>query len=139
VDLEQVGGRGLEVGGAHLILGSSASRSESVSMEKAVTRIAMLAPAAKSCHPLPMTSSFCASASIVPHDTMSTGTPNPRKERMTSALMNPTTWAESCTRETWLTLGRMCTNMREAFEAPIAWAAFTYSRLECLMYSGRTR
>jgi hypothetical protein len=35
---------------AYLIFGSSASRSESVSVEKAVTRMAMLVPAATSCH-----------------------------------------------------------------------------------------
>ena len=99
--------------------------------------MAMLAPAAKSCHHLPMTSSFCASASIVPHDTMSTGTPNPRNERITSALMKLTACWESCTRATWLTFGRMWTNMREKLDAPIACAAFTYSRLECFMYSAR--
>ena len=76
---------------------------------------------------------------IVPHETMSTGTPKPRNERITSALMNDTVCCESCTRATWLTFGRMWWNMRERCEAPIACAAFTYSRLECLMYSARMR
>ncbi len=38
---------------------------------------------------------------------------------------------------TWLAFGRMCTNIRAAFEAPIASAARTYSRDACLMYSAR--
>ncbi len=99
----------------------------------------MLAPAAASCHQLPMTARSAPRASIVPHETMSTGTPKPRKDRITSALMKPTVYWESCTSTTWLTLGRMWWNMREAFEAPIASAAFTYSRLPCLMYSARIR
>ncbi len=70
---------------------------------------------------------------------MSTGTPSPRKERITSTLMKATTSSESCTRITWLTFGRMCTNMREVAEAPIACAASTYSRERCFMYSARTR
>ncbi len=85
-----------------------------------------------------MISSVCASESMVPHDTMSIGTPRPRKERITSTLMKATTRSESCTRITWLTFGRMCTNMREVADAPIAWAARTYSRERCFMYSART-
>src|SRR3979490_645348 len=124
---------------AHLSFGSRASRRLSVSIEKAVRKIAMNTVAAASCHHLPMTSSVCASESIVPQDTMSTGTPSPRNDRITSTLMNATTRSESCTRMTWLTFGRMCTNMREAAEAPIACAASTYSRERCFMYSARTR
>src|SRR5205823_9050006 len=124
---------------AHRSFGSSASRRLSVSMENAVRNTAMKTVAAASCHHLPITSSVCASESIVPHDTMSTGTPSPRNERITSTLMNATTRSESCTRITWLTFGRMCTNMREAAEAPIACAASTYSRERCFMYSARTR
>ena len=52
--------------------------------------------------------------------------------------MKLTTCCESCTRITWLAFGRMCTNMREKCEAPMACAAFTYSRPQCLMYSART-
>src|SRR2546427_359737 len=48
----------------------------------------MNAVAAASCHHLPMTSSVCASESIVPQDTMSTGTPSPRNDRITSTLPN---------------------------------------------------
>src|SRR5436305_10175941 len=124
---------------AHRNFGSSASRRLSVNMENAVRKIAMNTVAAASCHHLPMMSSVWASDSIVPHDTMSTGTPSPRKERITSTLMKATTRSESCTRITWLTFGRMCTNMREAAEAPIACAASTYSRERCFMYSARTR
>ena len=98
----------------------------------------MKAVAAASCHHLPMTSSVCASESIVPHDTMSSGTPRPRNDRITSTLMKATTRSDSCTRMTWLTFGRMCTNMRAAAEAPIACAASTYSRERCFMYSART-
>src|SRR5262249_4582606 len=110
--------------GGHLRFGSSGARRGSGGWGKAVQGIALEAPAAASCHHLPITSSFCASASIVPHDTWSTGTPKPRKERITSALMNCTVCCESCTSETWLTLGRMWTNMRRELEAPIACAAF---------------
>src|SRR5205823_4808341 len=124
---------------AHRSLGSSASRRLSVSIENAVRKTAMNAVAAASCHHLPITSSVCASESIVPQETMSTGTPSPRNDRITSTLMNATTRSESCTRMTWLTFGRMCTNMREAAEAPIACAASTYSRERCFMYSARTR
>src|SRR5204863_5627806 len=123
---------------AHLSFGSSASRRLSVSIEKAVRKIAMKTVAAASCHHLPITSSVCASESIVPQETMSIGTPRPRNERITSTLMKATTSNESCTRITWLTFGRMCTNMREAAEAPIACAASTYSRERCFMYSART-
>src|SRR4051794_3790280 len=118
---------------AHRSFGSSASRRLSVSIEKAVRKIAMNTVAAASCHHLPMTSSVCASDSIVPQDTMSIGTPKPRNERITSTLMNATTSNDSCTRITWLTFGRMCTNMRGGGEAPIACAASTYSRERCFM------
>src|SRR5882672_8350719 len=128
---------------AHVVLrylsfGSSASRSASVSSENAVTKTAIKSVAAASCHQLPSTSSACASESMVPHETWSTGTPSPRKERITSALMKPTTSSDIRTRITWLTLGRMCTNMRWAWVTPIASAARTYSRVRCLMYSART-
>ena len=105
--------------------GSSASRSASVSSENAVTKTAMKAVAATSCHQWPRISSLCASASIVPHDTSSTPTPRPRYDRITSALMKPTTSSDSCTRTTWLTFGRMWRNMRAAGTAPIASAART--------------
>ena len=59
-------------------LGSSASRSASVSSENAVTKLAMNSVAAASCHQWPSSSSLCASASIVPQLTWSTGTPRPR-------------------------------------------------------------
>src|SRR5213075_1237109 len=119
-----------QVGNAdHRSFGSSASRRLSVSIENAVRKIAMNTVAAASCHHLPITSSVCASDSIVPQDTMSIGTPRPRNERITSTLMKATTRSDSCTRITWLTFGRMCTNMREAAEAPIACAASTYSRM----------
>jgi hypothetical protein len=52
--------------------------------------------------------------------------------------MNPTARIDSCTNTTWLTLGKMWTNIRRAFEAPIASAACTYSRALCLRYSPRT-
>ena len=94
--------------------------------------------AAASCHHLPITSSVCASASMVPQLTISIGTPRPRNDRITSDLMKPTTSSESCTSTTWLMFGRMWTNMRDACEAPIACAARTYSREACLMYSART-
>src|SRR5437764_5645359 len=122
----------------HRSFGSSASRRLSVSIENAVRKIDMNTVAAASCHHLPMTSSVCASESIVPQDTMSTGTPRPRNDRITSTLMKATTRSDSCTRITWLTFGRMCTNMRAAAEAPIACAASTYSRERCFMYSART-
>jgi len=95
--------------------------------------------AAASCHQWPRISSLCDSASIVPQLTWSVATPRPRYDRITSALMKPTTISDMRTRITWLTLGRMWRNMRDMFEAPIACAAFTYSRLECLMYSARIK
>ena len=58
---------------------------------------------------------------------------------MTSDLMKATVRIESCTSTTWLTFGRMCTNMRRAFDAPIASAACTYSRPLCFRYSPRIR
>src|SRR5450755_2436697 len=91
----------------HFNFGSSASRSASVNRLNAVTSSAIAVPAAASCHHLPRISSFCASLSIEPHDTTSTGTPKPRKERMTSDLMNATTSIESCTSTTWLMLGKI--------------------------------
>ena len=42
------------------------------------------------------------------------------------------------TSTTWLTLGRMCLNMRLMLLAPMASAERTYSRLRCLMNSART-
>jgi len=98
----------------------------------------MKSVAAASCHHFPITSSVCASASIVPQLTISIGTPRPRNDRITSDLMNPTTSSDNCTSTTWLMLGRMCTNIRDTCEAPIACAARTYSRVPCLMYSART-
>src|SRR5450756_550961 len=99
----------------------------------------MTVVAATNCHHLPSTSSVCASDNMVPQLTMSIGTPKPRYDRITSALMKPTTCRLSCTSTTWLMLGRICVNMREACEAPIASAARTYSRERCFMYSARTR
>src|SRR5438309_1663280 len=122
---------------AHFSLGSSASRSASVSRLKAVTSTAIAKVAAAICHHLPRISSLCASASMLPQDTVSTPTPKPRKLRITSDLMNSTTCSESCTSTTWLTFGRMWTNMRRAPDAPIASAASTYSRTLCFMYSAR--
>src|SRR5882762_955895 len=122
---------------AHFSLGSSASRSASVSRLKAVTSSAIAKVAAAICHHLPRISSLCASASMLPQDTVSTPTPKPRKVRITSDLMNSTTCSESCTSTTWLTLGRMWTNMRRHSDAPIASAASTYSRTLCFMYSAR--
>ncbi len=74
-------GRGGGRAGAHSSprsFGSSASRRASVKSEKAVTKTAMKAVAAASCHQWPRISSPCASASMVPHDTCSTPTPRPR-------------------------------------------------------------
>src|SRR5205823_5946154 len=121
-----------------LSFGSSASRSASVKSANAVTRIAIAVPAAASCHHLPSISSFCASFSIEPHDTTSTGTPNPRNDRMTSDLMNATTRIDICTSTTCDTLGKMCMNIRRAFDAPSASAACTYSRALCFKYSARS-
>src|SRR5439155_8659363 len=87
----------------HFSLGSSASRIASVNRLNAVTRSAMAMVAAVSCHHLPSSSSLPASASMLPHETVSTPTPKPRKVRITSDLMKSTTWSESCTRTTWLT------------------------------------
>src|SRR5947207_11190199 len=122
---------------AHFSLGSSASRSASVSRLKALTSTAIAKVAAAICHHLPRISSLCASASMLPQDTVSTPTPKPRKLRITSDLMNSTTCSESCTSTTWLTFGRMWTNMRRTPDAPIASAASTYSRTLCFMYSAR--
>jgi hypothetical protein len=61
-----------------------------------------------------------------------------RRGELPPVLMNPTTYSDIRTRITWLTLGRMCTNIRARWLVPIASAAFTYSRLLCLMYSART-
>ena len=52
--------------------------------------------------------------------------------------MKPTTSSDIRTSTTWLTLGRMWTNIRWKCETPMASAARTYSRLRCLMYSART-
>src|SRR2546426_1272612 len=131
--------KGADLEEVHFSLGSSASRIASVNRLKAVTSSAMKTVATVSCHPLPSRSSVPASASMLPHETVSTPTPKPRKVRITSDLMKSTTCSESCTSTTWLTLGRMCTNMRRALEAPIASAASTYSRTLCFMYSARTR
>jgi len=100
--------------------------------------MAMNSVAAASCHQYPSTSSACASLSMVPQETWSTGTPRPRNDRITSTLMKATTSSDIRTRITWLTLGRMCTNMRVKWPAPIASAARTYSRPRCFMYSART-
>ncbi len=105
--------------------------------ENAVTSVAIATVAATSCHHLPRISSFCASFSIEPHETTSTGTPKPRNDRITSALMKPTVRIDSCTSTTWLTFGKMWTNIRRAFDAPIASAACTYSRALCFRYSPR--
>src|SRR5262249_6508535 len=121
----------------HFSRGSSASRIASVNRLNAVTRIAMAMVAAVSCHHLPSSNSLPASASMLPQETVSTPTPKPRKVRITSDLMKSTTQIESCTSTTWLTFGRMCTNMRRAPEAPIASAASTYSRTRCFRYSAR--
>src|SRR5205807_5319742 len=75
----------------HFSLGSSASRIASVNRLNAVTRSAMKTVAAVSCHHLPSRSSLPASASMLPHETVSTPTPKPRKVRITSDLMNSTT------------------------------------------------
>src|SRR5258706_10764586 len=128
-DLEQI----------HFSLGSSASRIASVNRLNAVTSSAMKTVAAVSCHHLPSRSSLPASASMLPQETVSTPTPKPRNVRVTSDLMDSTTCSESCTSTTWLTFGRMCTNMRRAPEAPTASAASTYSRTLCFRYSARTR
>ena len=74
---------------------------------------------------------------MLPQDTTSTGTPKPRNDRMTSVLMNATTRIEICTSTTWLTLGKIWTNIRRVFDAPIASAARTYSRSLCFRYSPR--
>src|SRR5438477_5987149 len=122
----------------HFSLGSNASRIASVKRLNAVTSSAMKTVAVVSCHHLPSRSSLPASASMLPHDAVSTPTPKPRHVRITSDLMNSTTWSESCTSTTWLTFGRMWTNMRRASLAPMASAAMTYSRTLCFMYSART-
>src|SRR5688572_7622343 len=124
---------------AHCSLGSSASRTASVNKLNAVTASAIAAVAAAICHHMPRISSLGASASMLPHETVSTPTPKPRKLRITSDLINSTTWSESCTSTTWLTFGRMCANMRRVSEAPMASAASTYSRTRCLRYSARTK
>src|SRR6185503_17592261 len=124
---------------AHCSLGSSASRAASVNRPKAVTANAMAMVAAAICHHMPRISSLGASASMLPQETVSTPTPKPRKLRITSDLMNSTTWSESCTSTTWLTFGRMCANIRRRSEAPTASAASTYSRTRCLRYSARTK
>src|SRR5258706_2888404 len=98
----------------HLSLGSSASRKASVKRLNAVTSVAIAIVAAASCHHLPRINSLCASLSMLPHETVSTPTPNPRKLSTTSDLMKRTTCSDSCTSTTWLTLGRICTNMRRA-------------------------
>src|SRR5438046_6550711 len=55
---------------AHFSLGSSASRSASVSRLKALTSTAIAKVAAAICHHLPRISSLCASASMLPQDTV---------------------------------------------------------------------
>src|SRR5207244_6086942 len=85
---------------AHFSLGSSASRSASVSRLKAVTSTAMAKVAAAICHHLPRISSLCASASMLPQDTVSTPTPKQRKLRITYDMMNSNKYSESCTSTT---------------------------------------
>src|SRR5439155_7847070 len=111
------------VRGGHLSFGSSASRRASVNRLNPVTSSAMARVAAASCHQYPRISSLWASLSMLPQDTVSTPTPNPRKLSTTSDLMKRTTCSDSWTNMTWLTFGRICTNMRRACEAPIASAA----------------
>src|SRR6266480_7672693 len=111
------------VHGGHLSFGSSASRRASVNRLNPVTSSAMARVAAASCHQYPRMSSLWASLSMLPHETVSTPTPKPRKLSTTSDLMKRTTCRDSCTSMTWLTFGRICTNMRRACEAPIASAA----------------
>ena len=78
-----------------MTLGSSASLSESVRRDKPVTNMDMATVADKSCHQYPTSKSFCASVSMVPHETPSTGTPNPRNDKITSALMQETVKSEN--------------------------------------------
>src|SRR5450830_1237009 len=92
---------------AYFNLGSSASRNASVNSENAVTNTAIATLAAVNCHHLPRISSFCASFNMLPHETTPTGTPNPRKLKITSDLMKPTTRIDTCTSDTWLTFGKM--------------------------------
>src|SRR4029079_11185606 len=99
-DAQVADGQQRRVHSSPLSLGSSASRSESVMIENAVTKTAITAVAPASGHQWPRMRSLCASASIVPHDTWSTRTPRPRYERITSNLMKPTTRNESWTRMT---------------------------------------
>ena len=76
---------------------SAAKTSSKISqtVAPAKPKIDMAAVADKSCHHLPTSKSFCASVSMVPHETPSTGTPNPRKDKITSALMQETVRREN--------------------------------------------
>ena len=88
----------------------------------------MNAVAATSCHHLPRTSSLCASASIVPQDTMSTRDAEAEERQDHLGLDEADHVQRQLHQDTWLTFGRMWPNMRARCEAPIASAGRTYSR-----------
>ena len=69
-----------------------------------------------SCHQLPRISSLCASASIVPQETWSTGTPKPEVRQDHLGLDEAHDEQRQLHQDTWLTLGRMWRNMRDRFD-----------------------
>lgn len=96
-----------------------------------------LPPAATSCHQRPLTRSACDSAIIVPHGTLFTGTPKPRKERLASPLMKAIVSKASRTSSRCDTLGAMWRRRLQAWPTPIAWAATTQGSMRCLISSPR--
>src|SRR4051794_12522229 len=131
-------GAGGEIGQAHLLYGSAASRNPSPRKLRAITAITTATPGANSHGAVAIERMFWASRSSTPHEMVGGCSPRPRKLSEVSARIMAGIASETDAMIWLAKLGSMWRKMTRASEAPSSRAAVTNSSVRRLKKRPRT-